>query len=132
MSIQLLETILYVADQNRSRDFYRAVLLIEPTLDVPGMTEFTIGGSVLGLMPATGIKRLLGDAIEDPASARSVPRVELYLRVDDPAAYAERAIAAGARELSPLQMRNWGDEVVYLSDLDYHIIAFARSSGVAT
>lgn len=41
------EFILYVADQARSRDFYRTVLATEPTLDVPGMTEFDLGGCKL-------------------------------------------------------------------------------------
>lgn len=125
MPIHHFETILFVSDQTRSREFYQQVLRLEPTLDVHGMTEFAVGGAVLGLMPATGIRRLLGGAIDDPASAE-VPRAELYLSVDDPAAYAARAIAAGAQELSPLQQRDWGDEVVYLLDPDSHIIAFAR------
>jgi catechol 2,3-dioxygenase-like lactoylglutathione lyase family enzyme len=45
-------TILYVADQKRSRDFYRNILGIEPSLDVPGMTEFPLTDNAsLGLMP---------------------------------------------------------------------------------
>jgi len=120
------EVILYVFDQEKSRDFYNAVLAAEPTLDVPGMTEFAVAGGTLGLMPERGIKKLLGDAINDPATARDVPRCELYLRVDDPNAYASRAKGAGAKELSPLQLRDWGDEVVYLADPDSHVIAFAR------
>ncbi len=76
--------VLYVADQARSAAFYAAVLGREPRLDVPGMTEFDLpGGGALGLMPEAGIKRLLGDALPDPASARGVPRAELYLRVED-------------------------------------------------
>jgi catechol 2,3-dioxygenase-like lactoylglutathione lyase family enzyme len=128
MSIQAFEVILYVADQMRSREFYRAVLASEPTLDVPGMTEFAIGDAKLGLMPASGIKKSLGNAIKDPELASNIPRCELYLRVDDPTSYAERAIAAGGRELSSLQARDWGDEVVYFADLDSHVIAFARAT----
>lgn len=52
--------ILYVANQEASRAFYEAVLAQAPGLDVPGMTEFAIGESViLGLMPESGILRLL-------------------------------------------------------------------------
>jgi uncharacterized glyoxalase superfamily protein PhnB len=119
------EIILYVEDQQRARDFYTATLAIEPSLDVPGMTEFKIGGATLGLMPALGIRKLLGDAV--PEHSRDA-RCELYIGVDDPAEVASRAIQHGAKELSPLQVRDWGDDVIYLADLDNHIIAFARKS----
>ena len=125
--VHQFEAILYVADQTRSRDFYRVVFGVEPVLDVPGMTEFDVAGASLGLMPVRGIKQLLGDAIKDPVDAQNIPRCELYLRVDDPKVYVTRAIAAGARELNPLQLREWGDEVVYLADPDSHVIAFART-----
>ena|ERR1035441_9633979 len=124
MAIRSFEVILYVADQSRSRDFYSSILSIEPSLDVPGMTEFEIGGAKLGLMPSRGIKALLGESIGDTDIA--VSRCELYLVVDDPTAYADRALLAGAKELSPLQLRDWGDEAVYFADHDSHIIAFAR------
>jgi catechol 2,3-dioxygenase-like lactoylglutathione lyase family enzyme len=118
--------ILFVADQVRSRDFYRAVLEAEPRLDVPGMTEFALpGGAVLGLMPEAGIRRLLGEVLPDPARASGVPRAELYLVVLDPARFHERALAAGARELSPLAPRDWGTEVAYALDPDGHVLAFA-------
>lgn len=120
--------IFYVADQRRSRDFYSAVLGEEPTLDVRGMTEFSLGdGSVLGLMPEDGIVRLLGDSIMHPSTARGVPRSELYLIVNDAAAFHARALAAGARELSPLTLRDWGHAAAYSLDPDGHVIAFAST-----
>lgn len=95
--------ILYVKDQNRSTAFYRSVLGFEPTLNVPGMTEFKLGDScVLGLMPEKGIKRLLGDAFPDPASANGIPRAELYLSVGDPFEFHQPSIKHGGKELSPV------------------------------
>ena len=122
--------ILYVRDQAASAAFYRAVLGIEPALDVPGMTEFRVTSrdAVIGLMPEAGIKRLLGDALPDPAGARGVPRAELYLVVDDPGAYHARALALGARELSPLSPRDWGHRVAYSLEPDGHVLAFASES----
>jgi len=118
--------ILYVEDQERSTRFHATVLATAPRLDVPGMTEFALpGGAVLGLMPEASIVRLLGPALPDPAAARGVPRAELYLLVPDPAAYHARAIAAGARELSPLRSRSWGHVAAYSIDPDGHVIAFA-------
>jgi uncharacterized protein len=123
--------ILYVKDQQRSRDFYRAVLQIEPYLDVDGISEFELATDcILGVMPASGIKRILGDALPDPAQADGIPRGEIYLQVEDAQSYYDRALANGAKELSPLQLRNWGEEVAYCLDPDGHVVAFAKSSRV--
>ncbi|MBL8955369.1 MAG: hypothetical protein JNK82_31635 [Myxococcaceae bacterium] len=124
----MVHLILYVADQARSTAFYAAVLARKPRLDVPGMTEFELeGGSILGLMPEAGIKRLLGAALPDPASARGIPRAELYLKGTGAAAFHVRALAAGALELSPPLLRDWGDFVAYSLDPDGHVLAFAWS-----
>ena len=121
--------ILYVADQTASTAFYRAVLDLEPRLNVPGMTEFAVGAdAVLGLMPEAGIRRLLGTRLPDPAAGRGVPRCEVYLVVDDPIHYHRCAIAAGAVELSPVEPRGWGDDVGYTLDPDGHVLAFACGS----
>jgi catechol 2,3-dioxygenase-like lactoylglutathione lyase family enzyme len=118
--------ILYVADQSRSSEFYAAVLGIAPRLNVPGMTEFTLpSGAILGLMPETAIERLLGPVLPSPAAARGVPRAELYLVVPEAANYHARALAAGARELSPLRARSWGHTVAYSLDPNGHVLAFA-------
>jgi uncharacterized glyoxalase superfamily protein PhnB len=90
------------------------------------MTEFTLGAHVvLGLMPEAGIRSLLGPSLPDPAAAHGIPRAELYLVVEDAAAYHARAQAAGASELSPLTRRSWGDDAAYSLDPDGHVIAFA-------
>lgn len=119
--------ILYVRDQEAATRFYREALALEPTLHVPGMTEFTLReGCVLGLMPEAGIQRLLGEKIAVGSASHS--RAELYLTVADPAAMLARAIKSGAQELSSLAPRNWGDDAGYVRDPDGHILAFARKS----
>jgi uncharacterized glyoxalase superfamily protein PhnB len=123
------EFILYVADQKVSRDFYSQILLIEPELDVPGMTEFRLSNTnKLGLMPIEGIKKILGEKIADQDTAAGIPRSELYLLSENAGDLCSRAIAAGAVEISPLLKRSWGDKAAYYSDPDGHIIAFAESS----
>ena len=118
--------ILYVADQTASAEFYRKVLAIEPTVDVPGMTEFELpSDGLLGLMPEAGIKRMLGEALPDPAQASGIPRAELYMRVERPEVYFNRAIALGATLLSAIAPRSWGDSAGYLLDPDGHVLAFA-------
>jgi uncharacterized protein len=119
--------IFYVKDQQRSAEFYKKVLSVEPFLDVPGMTEFELSnGAILGLMPEDGIKKLLSGKIKNPSGASGIPRAELYLVVDDPSDYLDRALKYGAEELSILQPRDWGDKAAYCSDPDGHIIGFAE------
>jgi catechol 2,3-dioxygenase-like lactoylglutathione lyase family enzyme len=118
--------IFYVGDQKRSSAFYQKVLGMKPELDVPGMTEFKLSQNcILGLMPEAGIKRLLGDKLPDPSSAAGIARAEIYFTVDQPEVYHQRALANGARELSPLSLRDWGDEVAYSLDPDGHVLCFA-------
>ena len=118
--------ILYVTDQKASTNFYSTVLAKAPSLNVTGMTEFELpGGGILGLMPANDIKQLLGAEMPDPNQARGIPRAELYLLVDNPASYHERALLAGALELAPLERRTWGHRATYCLDPDGHVLAFA-------
>lgn len=118
--------VFYVRDQEAATAFYRRALDREPTLHVPGMTEFELcANAVLGLMPEAGITRLLGPDV-DPSRAAGVPRAELYLMVTDPAAFHQRALSAGGRELSAPAPRDWGHEAAYCADLDGHVIAFAK------
>jgi catechol 2,3-dioxygenase-like lactoylglutathione lyase family enzyme len=119
--------ILYVADQQRSKRFYESILQQQPILDVPGMTEFQLTDTFkLGLMPETGIAKLLMPHTPHPATGHGIPRCELYLFVSDPAQSLEKAVNAGAQEISKAEARDWGDTVAYCADLDGHIIAFAK------
>jgi predicted enzyme related to lactoylglutathione lyase len=115
--------ILYVTDQARARDFYRHVLAAEPTLDVPGMTEFDLGGATLGLMPAADMVALLDGQVRAGAGQRC----ELYLRRGDAAAALARAVDAGGRLLDDLRDRTWGERAGYLLDPDGHVLALAQS-----
>ena len=121
-------TILYVSDQKSARDFYQSILQAEPSLDVPGMTEFRLeGGFVLGLMPIEGIRHLLGNDVFPEPDTKN-PRAELYLHVDDAEMYLDRAIKNGAQHILDVEIRGWGDRVGYCLDPDNHVLAFAESS----
>ena len=127
ISVTRTHFILYIKDQARSTAFYSQVLGCQPSLNVPGMTEFTFSeNSVLGLMPETGIKRLLGDNFPDPGRSSGGPRCEIYLLVSDPLDFHHRAIQAGAVELSGLENRDWGQRAAYSLDPDGHVLAFAE------
>lgn len=120
--------IFYVKDQEKSTEFYSTLLEKIPVLNVPGMTEFEINdGVIFGLMPSTGIEKLLGDRIISP-SKNTAPKAELYLIVDDADSYLKKALSIGARQLSEMELRDWGHKAAYFIDLDDYIVALAEIS----
>ena len=124
-----LEFILYISNQEKSRDFYQILLQQNPSLDVPGMTEFTLNNFVkIGLMPNNGIAKIITPILPHPNSGNGIPRCELYLQVDNIEILFEEAKKAGAKEVSPITLRDWGDYVGYISDFDGHVIALASKS----
>ena len=77
--IKLTEIILYVSDQEKSKDFYEGIFRCKADLHVPGMTEFIISQNCkLGLMPEAGIAKILAGKTPHPSSGTGIPRCELY------------------------------------------------------
>ena len=133
MRILSSEFILYVADQTRSTAFYTTLLGNAPTLDVPGMTEFSLSdGCKLGLMPESGIARIISGPLRHPSEGNGIPRCELYLLVDDLDGAVQRAMNAGARLVDQAADRDWGHRVAYYADPDGHVIALAAMCSPAS
>jgi len=125
--IQLIETILYVNDQQKSADFYTKLFRQNPDLNVPGMTEFKLAENCkLGLMPNKGIAKILSDKTPHPDQGNGIPRCELYFYVDNIELEFENATKIGAKLISEIKEQDWGDKVCYFADIDGHIIAFAE------
>ena len=83
MQASRFEIILYVKDQQLSTHFYTEVLGKQPALNVPGMTEFQLADNLkLGLMPETGIQKILANKTPHPASGNGIPRCELYILIE--------------------------------------------------
>lgn len=123
----MIEFILYVKNQKLSSEFYSKLLLLEPILDEPGMTQFSISdGARLGLMPEDGIYKLLEQKVKHPSLANGAPRCEIYLRVERPEDYIERCANIGGKIIDLPRLRDWGDIAGYCEDLDGHILAFAK------
>ena len=121
------EIILYCRNQKISKEFYQSILNKEPILDVPGMIEFHITPEVkLGLMPENGIAKILKDKTPHPSTGNGIPRCELYIYVDNVIDSYNNSIFKGAKEISHPSIRDWDDEVAYVSDPDGHIVAFAK------
>jgi len=125
--MEKVEFILYVHNKKVASSFYTSVLQKEPINDNEGITEFELSTNcVLGLLPEQGIAKILQPIMPHPSQANGIPRCELYLYVDSPQDYLERAFSAGAVLVSPNKIRDWGDEVGYCADPDGHIVAFAK------
>ena len=125
--IQLIETILYVKNQTLSTEFYQNLFRKTADLNVPGMTEFILAENCkLGLMPNDGIAKIIAYQLPHPDSGNGVPRCELYFHVENIELEFDNAINSGAKLISPIEDRNWGDQVCYFADLDGHIIALEK------
>lgn len=124
--ILLSETILYVQNQQKSAAFYTGLFRTAPSLNVPGMTEFTLSENCkLGLMPNAGISKIITPKTPHPDLGNGIPRCELYFYVKDLELEFENALRCGAVLISAIEVRSWGDKACYFSDPDGHIIAFA-------
>ena len=90
------------------------------------MVEFILSDNCkLGLMPNKGIAKILADKTPHPDKGIGIPRCELYLYVADIQLEYDNALRNGAKLISPISDRDWGEKVCYFSDIDGHIIAFA-------
>ena len=119
--------ILYVTDQEKSKNFYQYILGFEPCLHVPGMTEFELGVDCkLGLMPENGISKILKDTVPHPSEGNGIPRCEVYLLSDQAERFYQRALELAAIDIQSFQNMDWGHKVAYVADPDGHVLAFAK------
>ncbi len=119
-------TILAVERLGECLDFYRRAFAWELTVETPVYAELLLpGGMRLGLYQREGFGRSAG-ALPHQAPAGALTPTELYLRAFDLEAAIERLRSAGARRLSPLAPRAWGDEVAYFADPAGNVLALAR------
>lgn len=119
-------TILAVEDLPRARTFYLQAFGWSIAIDLPVYVELSMpGGMRLGLYDRDGFVRNTGM----PASVASDGRTtatEVYFHVDELEPAIGRLRAAGARELSALAVRPWGDEAIYFADPDGNVLVLAR------
>ncbi len=93
------------------------------------MTEFSLANNCkLGLIPNKGIANILAGMTPHPDSGNGIPRCELYLYVDSVQVEFDNALNRGAKLISQIADREWGDKVCYFSDPDGHILAFAEKT----
>lgn len=122
-------TILAVERLAESVAFYRAAFDWQLVVETPVYVELLLpGGQRLGLYQREGFARNTGQAPMLTPRGELAP-CELYFFADDLPAALKKMRAAGARELSPLAPRPWGDEAAYYADPDGNVLVLARPAG---
>lgn len=122
-------TILAVEDLPRATSFYAQGFGWAQVVDEPAYVEFVLpGGMRLGLYERTAFASNVGRAPARIAAGQIAP-TELYLHADQIHTSIDRLKSIGARELSPLERRDWGDEAAYFADPDGNVVVLARPLG---
>jgi catechol 2,3-dioxygenase-like lactoylglutathione lyase family enzyme len=124
--IRLALVILAVRDLPRAVAFYREAFGWPITVSAPVYAEFQLPREQrLGLYHHEGFQRNVGHAPALVPPGR-IASAELYFYADDVPEALTRVEAAGARAISGLAARDWGDEAAYFADPDGNVIVIAR------
>lgn len=119
-------TILAVSRLEEVVAFYQAAFDWERTVETPVYVEFALpDGQRIGVYQREAVgrnTRQVPAAIPDGMLAP----VELYFHADDLDGAITRLVAAGAHTLSPLALRDWGDEAAYFADPAGNVVVIAR------
>jgi catechol 2,3-dioxygenase-like lactoylglutathione lyase family enzyme len=97
-----------------SRAFYEQLLGMEVDDTVPSRLYFHCGGVIVALIDWT---------VEGRSGLQPTPD-NVYLATDELDAVFERAVAAGARIVSPIEPRPWGERSFYCLDPDGNQLCF--------
>lgn len=126
MKTELSLIILAVSDLARSVEFYRSVFDWQKTVQTQTYVEFELRpGLGVGLYQREGFARNVGQ-IPSPVPGEQLTSTEIYFRTQDPHRFIAQLEQAGARVLSPMALRDWGDEAAYFADPDGNVIVIAR------
>jgi catechol 2,3-dioxygenase-like lactoylglutathione lyase family enzyme len=124
-----MQVIFAVTDIERTRAFYERALgwPENPRIEFANYFELHApDGGTLGLYDRVGYAEQVG---AEPVSPNGhVAPAYLYVRVPDVEAAIASFEAAGARPLSPLADRSWGERAAWFADPDGNVIAVAQGS----
>ena len=127
-----MQVIFAVSNVRQSAAFYEQAFgwPRNQRIDYSNYVEFVLeGGSSLGLYERSGYAEEVG--AEPVRVPPGVAPAYLYVRVDDAVEVAARLEAVGARPLSPLVDRSWGERAAWFADPDGNVVAVAQTELVA-
>jgi catechol 2,3-dioxygenase-like lactoylglutathione lyase family enzyme len=133
-TLEDVQVIFSVDDLDRSLEFYERAFGW-PRNDAIDYSEYvellTPDGGALGLFDREGYAATVGAPPADVAEDRVAPSY-LYVRVDDVRAASASLEAAGARRLSPLRGRSWGEEAAWYADPDGNVVAVGQPTATSS
>jgi catechol 2,3-dioxygenase-like lactoylglutathione lyase family enzyme len=112
--VRIFRIAIPVSGIDASRDFYETVLGIAVDDTVPSRLYFHCGDVILALIDWT---------VEGREDLHPTPD-NVYFATSDLDALYERALAAGARVLLPIETRAWGERSFYCLDPDGNRLCF--------
>lgn len=121
---------LVVKDADAALAFYQRAFGFEKRMTIPGPDgkikhgEASYRDAVIMFSPESNTPECNAKA---PATSGVAPAVGLYLYCDDVDALYTRAVAAGAKSVSPPENMFWGDRMCNLLDPDGHSWSFATN-----
>jgi catechol 2,3-dioxygenase-like lactoylglutathione lyase family enzyme len=116
--VRIFRIAIPVSDIDRSRLFYEQVLAVTADDTVPSRLYFHCGEVILALIDWR---------VEGQGPLRPTPD-DLYLATRELDSVYERALAAGAREVSSVEHRPWGERSFYCLDPDGNRLCFVDDS----
>ena len=126
MTCKHILTILAVSNLPRAVKFYSQAFDWTKIVEVPVYVEFELPGEMrLGLYDRKSFGLNTGQ-VPFTVPAEALTSTELYFYSDDLEGDIEKILQAGARQLSELKLRDWGDEAAYFADPDGNVIVLAR------
>lgn len=103
-----------VSQIDHSREFYEQVLGLDVDDTVPRRLYFHCGDVIVALIDWT---------VDNRTELQPTPD-NIYLATGELDAVYERAVAAGARIVSPVELRAWGERSFYCLDPDGNQLCF--------
>ena len=122
-----MHVIVAVDDVNRSAAFYQDVFgwPRNDRIDYDEYVELHSPDGTLGLCERDTYGHLTGATPMTPQNGDVSPAY-LYVRVADVREAIAKLEEAGARPLSPLAPRSWGEEAAWFADPDGNVVAVAQ------
>lgn len=119
-------TVLAVSDMRRSLTFYQSVFDWKIRIEKKGYVEFELpGGRGLALSARESFEVVTG-SVPHEIDDNNTSGTQVYLRCEEMPKVIARLHSVGARLLSGVKERDWGDEAGYFADPDGHVLVIAR------
>jgi catechol 2,3-dioxygenase-like lactoylglutathione lyase family enzyme len=113
-------TCIFTHDVARLREFYRAVLEVEPEDGGEFLAAFPVAGAVLSVFSTERMEELAA------GSTGAGGGFSLEFAVDDPDAAYEKLLGMGARILKEPTTHPWGRRALWFCDPDGNMISFYK------